>query len=154
MGLKICLKHQRKNTDWGYLRTAYWGASELVISAKYNQYNLTFVRHTAEHKGFCTNSKNGILPHILVWCTFKPWWWHTCSSVVMRHTYHPLVADVQVSFSLSAGHNVDGNWFLKFDILMISSKNLCSLLVACWSYHCNTANKFITVWAYTTGKGL
>jgi hypothetical protein len=62
MGLKIGLKHQGKNTDWGYLRTAYWGASELVLSVKYNQYNLTFVRHTG-NEGFCTNSKNSILPH-------------------------------------------------------------------------------------------
>jgi hypothetical protein len=37
---------------------------------------------------------------------------------------------------------------------MISSKNHCSLVVACWNYHFNAGNKFFTVWAYNTGKEL
>jgi hypothetical protein len=60
----------------------------------------------------------------------------------------------QMSFSSSAGHIVGGIYFVRPDILMISSKNHCSLMVACWDYHCNGGNKFITVSAYTTDKEL
>jgi hypothetical protein len=34
---------------------------------------------------------------------------HTSISIVMRHTFHPLMAAVHVSFFLSAGHNMDEN---------------------------------------------
>jgi hypothetical protein len=56
--------------------------------------------------------------------------------------------------SFSTGHNVGGNYFVRPDILMISSENHCSLVVACWNYHYNGGDKFITVWEYNTDKEL